>query len=584
MDMLWSLSTTLRNPERISDFFMTISELDGYTWTKETQMRLQALLIKNRLFVPTEANLSTIQIDLLNDLSKEMTYEQARKIFDDKHYEDPPMRGRTSFSPVAKMGLVHVIDGCIKVSELGKKYLNGEIEFGDVIFHCFLKLQYPNPLSEGFNGYNTKPFINTLRIIKKVNELCLVRNIVAKGITREELGIFVLSLKDYKNVDNVANKILDFRAEKDRITDVGEKREFTEKYIEQYLFSFQDPIKNTYEYSDNMLRCLRLTKFIYIRGGGYYIDLEPRRMVEIDSILAVDKGEAKHFTRKEWIEYMADFSSYKLPWEEPQKLVKIKKQLFEEINKLETTLNLPLSRPAQTKQEIYQIKEEIEEKRTYRTELQTQSLKIEFQSTEKIDLTIGNLENIRNLGQKPSIELEKLSNLALNIIDDAIKIKPNCPVGDDNEIIFTAPAKVPDIECFYQSFNSICEVTMLTGRNQWFNEGQPVMRHLRDFETKYSDKPAYCLFVAPSIHQDTLNTFWNSVKHEYEGKSQKIIPITISQLILLLKAIKRDKKMNLPLSHHKTKTLFDSCTEISQMNDSNQWKELIDKKINELQV
>lgn len=34
-------------------------------------------------------------------------------------------------------------------------------------------------------------------------------------------------------------------------------------------------------------------------------------------------------------------------------------------------------------------------------------------------------------------------------------------MGDDNEPTFTAPANKPDIECFYQSFNSICEVTML---------------------------------------------------------------------------------------------------------------------------
>ena len=30
--------------------------------------------------------------------------------------------------------------------------------------------------------------------------------------------------------------------------------------------------------------CSGLTKYIYIHGGGYYIDLEPRRMVEIEAI------------------------------------------------------------------------------------------------------------------------------------------------------------------------------------------------------------------------------------------------------------------------------------------------------------
>ena len=117
--------------------------------------------------------------------------------------------------------------------------------------------------------------------------------------------------------------------------------------------------------------------------------------------------------------------------------------------------------------------------------------------------------------------LEKLSSLGLHALNDALKIQPNYPVGDDNEPTFTAPANTPDIECFYQSFNAICEVTMLTGRDQWYNEGQPVMRHLRDFENKHQDKDSYCLFIAPKMHRDTINTFWTAIKYEYEGRTQK---------------------------------------------------------------
>lgn len=60
------------------------------------------------------------------------------------------------------------------------------------------------------------------------------------------------------------------------------------------------------------------------------------------------------------------------------------------------------------------------------------------------------------------------------------------------------------------------------------------MRHLRDFEKAKTGAPAYCLFIAPKLHTDTLNTFWYSVKYEYEGSKQKIIPITTSNLIELL--------------------------------------------------
>ena len=225
------------------------------------------------------------------------------------------------------------------------------------------------------------------------------------------------------------------------------------------------------------------------------------------------------------------------------------------------------------------IKEEIEEYRGYRTKLQTEFLKYEYQDIEKIDTTISELINIRDLGSKPSVELERLANLSLNIIDDAIKIKPNYPVGDDNQPIFTAPAKVPDIECYYESFNSICEVTMLTGRDQWYNEGQPVMRHLRDFERKNDDKIAYCLFVAPSIHTDTLNTFWTSVRYEYEGNKQKIVPITINQLILILRSVKALREQDTKISYIDYKKFLDQCTDLSDVASSIQWKEKISQSI-----
>ena len=84
MDLLWSASTTMRNPERTYSFLKTISELEGAIWDNETQMKLQSLLIKNRFYSPNSKNLSAKQISILEDLSYEMTYEEARDIFDSK--------------------------------------------------------------------------------------------------------------------------------------------------------------------------------------------------------------------------------------------------------------------------------------------------------------------------------------------------------------------------------------------------------------------------------------------------------------------------------------------------------------------
>ena len=160
--------------------------------------------------------------------------------------------------------------------------------------------------------------------------------------------------------------------------------------------------------------------------------------------------------------------------------------------------------------------------------------------------------------------LEKLSALGLSALNDALKIQPNYPVGDDNEPTFTAPGNMPDIECFYKTFNAICEVTMLTGRDQWYNEGQPVMRHLRDFENTHDEKPSYCVFIAPKLHRDTINTFWNAVRYEYEGKPQKIVPLSINQFISVLNVLLEMKEKSIFLQHKDTVSLYDKIIAFSE--------------------
>jgi hypothetical protein len=49
-------------------------------------------------------------------------------------------------------------------------------------------------------------------------------------------------------------------------------------------------------------------------------------------------------------------------------------------------------------------------------------------------------------------------------------------------------------------------------------------------------------FVAPRIHRVAGNIFWISVKYEYEGQPQKIIPITIQQFIETLRCLLHAKK------------------------------------------
>ena len=578
MKQLWSCSTTMRNPERAYQFLSTIAEMEGRDWTNNAQEELQSRLIKNRFYTPTKIDIlpETLQ-KAFCDLNHALTLEEAKSIFYAQQYKDAPIRGRTSFDPIEKMGLVALIENKITITDMGRRFLDGEIEIGDVMLAYLLKFQYPNPLMKGFSDYNTKPFINALRLIKYVNQKCRERGIKEKGISKLEFGIFALSITNYEEVENIAEQLLCFRTETDKLND-SEKEIYIKDFINEYLRDFKNPQENIHEYTDNIIRCLRLTKYIYIRGGGYYIDLEPRRMLEINAILSDLSGQADYYSVESYYAYIGDYYGYTLPFESVENLQKIASDIVDEINGLKIELRKEIF-AIELKTEIKELKIQIENLRKERLSLQNEKLKYTYNDIAKIDEAENALKNINKLGIKPSIALEKWANIALNIIDDATLIKPNSPLGDDNEPTFTAPAKVPDIECYYENFQSICEVTMLTGRDQWFNEGQPVMRHLREFENKNTSVPSYCLFVAPRIHNDTINTFWFSVKYEYEGAKQKIIPITISELIELLEVVKSAKNNGVRISHTDFMNFYDRCAAIENIVTSTMWREHIANEI-----
>jgi len=587
MKKVWSISTTVRNPERLRNFLITLKELENTKWNKKTQIEFQIRLIKNRFYGFGNAQfytgLSQKQIDLIDDIKNNISFDQAKEIFNSKNYKDPAMRGRTSYKPLEKLGLAIIDSKKIKITILGIDFINDKYDLGDIYFKSFLKWQYPNPVDRDFKDieiYNLKPFIITLHLINEVNNICKIKNIKAKGISRDEFKIFGQTLLNYKDLKIQANSLINFRLELEKIKGHKEKKDFIENYIDDFLSDFTNiDYNNLKDYADNTIRYFRLTRFIYIRGGGYYIDLEPRRMIEITNLLNTYDGSSKTFTKDEYIQYISDINLPILPWEEKDKLIEIYTNLIDDIVNLLKHLNQKIT-TFKILDNIDSLKIKIKTLRQYRHKLQNLILKQDLMDISKIDEVINALYGIRKLNLKPSIALEKYITMALNIINDAKEIKSNSLVGDDNEFIFTAPANKPDIECYYDSFNSICEVTMLNGRDQWHNEGQPVMRHFRDFENNSSLNDNYCLFVAPKLHRDTINTFWISLKYEYEGTKQKIVPFTITQIIEILQVIKKLKENKKSFSHLQFQKLLNNIINLKDgVKTSDDWLRAIPKTI-----
>lgn len=589
----WSISTTIRNPERIRGFLQVLKLLEGKTWTNDNQKKFQVLLIQNKIYGFGESQFHNTLTDEQNSWldSDSISYEQAENILDSKNYVGGgDMRGRQSFNPLEKMGLAYLDENeKIRITSFGNYFLQENYDLGEVFFRSFIKWQYPNPDANKYKsteGYDIKPFVATLHLISKVNKICKERGMTVKGVSKLEFTLFFVSLSNYKNIQDTAEKLVNFREEFESIKNKEKQIEFIEKYFQEN-FSNYESWDNAKEYTDNIIRYFRLTRYIYIRGNGWYIDIEPRRTVEINVLLESDSASSLVFNSKdEYIKYIGNTELPVLPWEKTSTLQDVIKNLVKELEiKYNELLKLGIHLPVfpdniSHSLDINTLKSYISSLREYRRILFEKETHFYSQSTKNIEVYVETLSKIFQISIGRPVELERSITLGLNALNDAIDIKPNYPVGDDNEPTFTAPANKPDIECFYENFNAICEVTLLTNRSQWYNEGQPVMRHIRDFENIYSEKDTYCLFIAPRLHRDTINTFWVSVKYEYEGNKQKIVPISITQFIQLLEILKENKEKGIFLTHQKLRELYDSIIEFTnEVNNSEEWIKSIPKLI-----
>jgi hypothetical protein len=592
MKRAWSISTTVRNPDRIRGFLEVLKDFEGVEFNENQQIKFQIALIKRKLYKPTGLD---EKLSGYYDSPSDMSDKQAKQIFEHMKEkstvlkDDPGLRGRTSIAPLSKMGLVVSKQTVSKlyITNFGRKFLQKDFDMGEIFLEYFFKWTLPNPDNKEFsdkNGFNIRPFITTLHIINEVNKKWRKLGNEPVGISKHEFCYFVTTTINYKDIPKTVNEIIALRNKlkgKNKKEQTAIKKDYFTNKTKEF---FEDPegkhldinFHNLKDYGDNAIRYFKITRFFYIRGGGFYIDLEPRRGVEINSLLEYSNGEGLEFKNlEEYLEYMDSDVIY--PWDTQDKLIKIIESLRKEIFEL----NKSLSKPLTLEKKLFEVKIEslkvnelkpiMADLRVLRRKVQEYINHTELANADNFKEVIKNLENIHGSDKSQSIELEHLTTLCLHAINDALKIQPNYPVGDDNRPTFTAPANVPDIECVYESFNMICEVTMLVSRSQWINEGQPVMRHLRDFEIKNNDN-SFCLFIAPRIHRDTFNTFSFSNKYEYEGEKQKIIPLSITQFLKILKRVLIKKVENKPITHTEFKELLLGLYDIAvDSKDVDEW-------------
>lgn len=505
-----------------------------------------------------------------------------RELFNSEFYEGSKMpkdiafaaRDRITRAPKA-FGYVD-LKPRIVLTEVGKHLLSGR-RTNEVIARQLFKFQLPSPYHKIPAGrdFNVRPYLELLRLVR-----------VLGNISKMEIAIFFVQMTNFDKFDYVVDLIIKFR--KAVSEHLGNRKEFIDNvFNEEVLKVYAEDIRsndlktreskdktiakflktkkgNQIDYADALMRYLRATQYITFDKKTYRMIIAPSRAAEVDYILeTVDRNANVFPNLAAFKEYL--FNPYSLLL-----LTDNREYLHEKLGKFGVSLT--------GKEDIETLKDLVE---NTEKALLTETIK-ETQISLKNYKEFEDIINVFTKIQKkevpdPPLYLEWNIWRSMVMINYAKTVQGNFALDLDGVPLNTALGNMPDIEIEYEDFRMIVEVTMSSGNKQYEMEGEPVARHFGKIQ-RVSDKPVYCLFIAPKISEGALAHFFNLNRMNtkaYGGKT-RIVPMSLSQFILFI-SVAKEKGFNKPSV---LKAYLDAIIEINQtLDDEVVWHERINEAI-----
>lgn len=510
-------TTTIRNPERYKDFMHILKRFDGQVLSEDTIERIECELFRVGLYRPVQLPNSVKTkwaTTKRGEFAEEpLTGKEAQKVYslNDPNKNDNikghkeagfpkgwPSRFDTQFKLMKTLGFVYYnMDEPIRFSDTGN-YLaqTVKIEVSDgmvsreivnpqyeqmAFMQAFAKQQRKNPFIQELN--DNIPLILLLEVIKKLNA---DSDYNGNGISYKEIPLLLF----WKDNDSEAlyQRIKQLRREYryNPSTEVIE-----DICVSEILGSFKKfkPKSIVSEYPDDFVRKMRMTGLITLRGGGRFIDINHLEDAKVDYILEHYARYQKYATELAYFDYMA----------------KVDENLFSlEVKELPKTVAAEKLAEMVTEYPWDDIKAEL-------TNLATKT---------------SSKHDVLKFIAAPA-RLEFLTALAIKSQLPHVEVIPNYPCDDEGLPTSTAGGNTGDIECYEHPNGVLVEVTMAEGRQQTMMEVWPIERHLSDFKEKFENGDAQCLFIAPSIFNDTER----QIKFVKYDKNLIIRPYKIKGLI-----------------------------------------------------
>lgn len=521
-----SFDTTLRNPSRIPQFISVLSKFEGKTIDDQVALELEGEIIRQKIFIPTKNTLGNY-VKYYNDkfsfLAADQSSDASKKV--DKYYKewvdgepgeieldkivyllkntitahkDKGWNGgwesriHTQFNFLNELGLVRVVKG--EKVKISSNYVNGypkgesfDERFEQSAFlNAFAKYQINNPYRKNTIKVNFFPLV--LNVIKYLDE-----RYNRPGIAKQDLPFIIMwGDNDY---ETLAEYIYVFRQKFGYNTSNELVYEYAMNLMDSSTSnnslvpaskSFILSKKNDYKFDkvmgetpDEIIRKLRLTMLISLRGAGRFIDINKNEQEKINHVLTNYSSN---------VNFCDNVDKY-----------------FEFMGAMDKVLFF--SQVAVETQDAKDAKERAIEKWAVENDW-------EFLKNEMIN-SVENRPSSHLILKyvKETVRLEFLSAIVIKKALPKLKVIANYKADDQGIPFNTASGGKnnqigADIDVFEDTIHAIMEPTISKTRSFQVEHELPSIRnHVlttanKDFKDKNGYNEWFCLFIASNISRD----------------------------------------------------------------------------------
>jgi hypothetical protein len=539
------VTTSPRTPAKmIPEIELLNTHFSGQKWNTDTQRSFMELLKEENFFNGEGAN-------------------------------DPAFSARDRINRAPKsLGFV-VLSPTIRLTPAGNELVEAKRK-EEIFLRQLLKFQIPSPYhkpTENSADFWVKPYLELFRLVRHFGSLKF-----------DELMLFGLQLVDYRQFEVIVAKIDKFRIEKAQ--NEGNYKKFRAEYLEKELRDIystdistgntrtretndasitkflKTKASNMRDYADACFRYLRATGLVNISHLGKSISIVPEKIQEVDYFLLHAEREPCFVNNES--QYVTYLGNPLMP-----ALLTDNRELLEQKISVEFPhIQLAKTLSLQELKDIFADQLE-NRKETFITE-QISAIK-DYRAFEEINTTFSQI--LDNSLYDTPLMLEWNTWRAMTMLDGG-NIKANLKFDDFGNPMSTAQGNMADIICDYGDFGLTVEVTMQSGQRQYETEGEPVTRHLAKLK-KETNKPSYCLFIAPNINDACIAHFYalHKMNISYYGGTSTIVPLPLN---IFQKMVDDSYKASyIPEPKH-VKRFFDRSNEIANECDNEKvWYEKI---------